>query len=84
MPAEQGREIEAGADVAPGWNVALARRASAVAGSWRGAIKWAAIAATVWIGGLQLQAWRLERGVAELRARTCMAVCNRRSPPWPA
>ena len=68
MPAEQGREIEAGADVAPGWNVALARRASAVAGSWRGAIKWAAIAATVWIGGLQLQAWRLERGVAELRA----------------
>ncbi|WZB71541.1 type II secretion system protein GspL [Achromobacter xylosoxidans] len=68
MPAEQGREIEAGADVAPGWNVALARRASAVAGSWRGAIKWAAIAATVWIGGLQLQAWRLEHGVAELRA----------------
>ena len=39
-----------------------------MAGSWRGAIKWAAIAATVWIGGLQLQAWRLERGVAELRA----------------
>ena len=68
VPAEQGREIEAGADVAPGWNVTLVRRASAVAGSWRGAIKWAAIAATVWIGGLQLQAWRLERGAAELRA----------------
>ena len=67
VPAEQGREIEAGADVAPGWNVTLVRRASAVAGSWRGAIKWAAIAATVWIGGLQLQAWR-RRGAAELRA----------------
>ena len=83
MPAEQGREIEAGADVAPGWNVALARRASAVAGSWRGAIKWAAIAATVWIGGLQLQAWRLNAASPNC-ARTCMAVCNRRSPPWPA
>ena len=67
MPAEQGREIEAGADVAPGWNVALARRASAVAGSWRGAIKWppspprcGSAACSCRHGG--------ERGVAELRA----------------
>ena len=69
VPAEQGREIEAGADVAPGWNVTLVRRASAVAGSWRGAIKWAAIAATVWIGGLQLQAWRRTRRRRTARAR---------------
>lgn len=70
VPAEQGREIDAGGDAAPVWSLTLARRrAGAMAGAWRGPVKWAAIAAAVWMGGLQLQAWRLERGAAELRAQ---------------
>ena len=64
MPAEQGREIEAGADVAPGW---LPR------GGRGGVIKWAAIAATV---DRRPAVAGMVNAASPNCARTCMAVAT--------
>lgn len=65
----QGREFDGGVDEASAWGLPLARRGRGDSPSWRGPLMWAAIAAAVWIGGLQLHAGRLERAAGELRAQ---------------
>lgn len=54
---------------APSWSLALPELGSQHVSPWRGPLRWAALAAVVWIGGLNIHAAQLRAEAVGLRAQ---------------